>query len=45
MLLRGAGRGKDGRTARIEATSISLAPQPAGLFSPPEGAHVLNAAP
>ena len=44
MLLRGAGRGKDGRTARIEATSISLAPQPAGLFSPPEGAHVLNAA-
>lgn len=45
LLLRGAGRGKDGRTARIEATAILLATQPAGLFSPPEGAHFLNAAP
>jgi hypothetical protein len=37
LLLRGEGQGRDGRRASIEATSIALATQPAGLFSPPGG--------
>lgn len=37
LLLRGQGRGRDGRMASIEATSIAMATQPAGLFSPPAG--------
>lgn len=36
LLLRGEGEGKDGRKASIEATSIALVTQPAGLFTPPE---------
>lgn len=41
LLLRGEGRGRDGRNARIEATSVALAAQPAGLFSPPEGFRMM----
>jgi hypothetical protein len=41
LLLRGEGRGRDGRVARIEATAVSFQTQPAGLFSPPDGARVL----
>lgn len=37
LLLRGEGQGRDGRRAAIEATSVALATQPAGLFSPPNG--------
>ena len=41
LLLRGEGRGRDGRTARIEATAVTFQTQPAGLFSPPEGARIV----
>lgn len=37
LLLRGEGRGRDGRTARIEAVTVAMTAQPAGLFSLPEG--------
>jgi hypothetical protein len=36
LLLRGEGRGADGRAATIEAVAVSMAAQPAGLFSPPD---------
>jgi len=42
LLLRGEGTGRDGRAARLEATAISLTTQPAGMFSPPEGAHFVS---
>lgn len=41
LLLRGEGQGRDGRSARIEATSVAMATQPAGLFSPPDSYKIL----
>lgn len=41
LLLRGEGQGRDGRTASIEAISVALATQPAGLFSPPDGYRMM----
>jgi len=41
LLLRGEGQGRDGRSARIEAVTVSLAPQPVGLFSPPDGYSIV----
>lgn len=41
LLLRGEGQGRDGRKAAIEATSVALATQPAGLFSPPDGYRMM----
>lgn len=37
LLLRGEGQESNGRKARIEATAVVKAAQPAGLFSPPDG--------
>ncbi len=37
LLLRGEGKGRDGRTAEIEAVSVAVATQAPGLFSPPDG--------
>ena len=42
LLLRGEGQGRDGRSARIEATSIALATQPAGLFTLPDGYKTMS---
>ncbi len=41
LLLRGEGRGRDGRTASIEAVSVAVAAQPVGLFSPPDGYRIM----
>ena len=41
LLLRGEGQGRDGRRAAIEAVSVALATQPAGLFSPPDGYRMM----
>eukprot|EP01037_Dinobryon_pediforme_P005242 gene5242-5294_t len=41
LLLRGEGEGRDGRKAAIEAVSVALATQPAGLFSPPDGYRMM----
>ncbi len=36
LLMRGEGTDPTGRRAGIEATKVAFAPQPAGLFSPPD---------
>ncbi len=41
LLLRGEGQGRDGRRARIEATSVTMATQPAGLFTPPDNYRIM----
>lgn len=41
LLLRGEGQGRDGRNASIEATSVAIAPQPVGLFAPPDGYNIV----
>jgi len=42
LLLRGEGTDPSGRLAKIEATAITFAPQPAGLFSPPDTYRYVN---
>ena len=42
LLLRGEGSDPSGRLAKIEATAINFAPQPAGLFSPPDTYRYVN---
>ena len=36
LLLRGEGTDPQGRHAKIEATNVAFAPQPPGMFSPPD---------
>ena len=42
LLLRGEGRGRDGHAASVEAVAVSMATQPAGLFSPPDNYRIMG---
>jgi hypothetical protein len=41
LMLRGEGRGQDGKMASIEAVSVAMTAQPAGLFSPPDNYNII----
>lgn len=45
LVLAGQGRLPDGRAARIEAVSISFAPQIPGMFSPPDTYRMIGGTP